>query len=53
MTIASTSYQEESSIYSSSELLLRHRLKLVEELWVSVLEYECGTELVDLLDKLN
>ncbi len=53
MTTVSTSYQEELSIYSSSELLLRHRLKLVENLWVSVLKNECGQELIDLLDKLK
>jgi phosphoenolpyruvate carboxylase len=53
MTTASTNYQEELSIYSSSELLLRHRLKLIENLWLSVLKNECGQELVDLLDKLK
>ena len=53
MTTASTTYQEELGIYSSSELLLRHRLKLVENLWISVLKNECGQELIDLLDKLK
>lgn len=53
MTSAMTNYTEELSIYSSSELLLRHRLKLVENLWESVLTDECGQELVDLLDKLK
>ncbi len=54
MTSATTTnYTEELSIYSSSELLLRHRLKLVENLWESVLTNECGRELVDLLDKLK
>lgn len=54
MTSATTTnYTEELSIYSSSELLLRHRLKLVENLWESVLTNECGHELVDLLDKLK
>ena len=53
MTTATTNHQEQLSIYSSSDLLLRHRLKLVENLWISVLENECGQELVDLLDKLK
>ena len=53
MTTASKKYQEELSIYSSSELLLRHRLKLIENLWISVLKNECGQELIDLLDKLK
>jgi phosphoenolpyruvate carboxylase len=44
---------EQLSIYSSSELLLRHRLKLVENLWESVLRNECGQELVDLLEQLK
>ena len=34
---------------SSSHLLLRHRLKLIEQLWESVLCSECGQEMVDLL----
>ncbi|NEO26223.1 MAG: phosphoenolpyruvate carboxylase, partial [Kamptonema sp. SIO4C4] len=38
---------------SSSMLLLRHRIKLVEELWESVLLSECGQELVTLLKKLR
>lgn len=53
MTSVTTNYQEDLSIYSSSELLLRHRLKLVESLWESVLTNECGQELIDLLEKLK
>jgi len=53
MISATANYKEELSIYSSSELLLRHRLKLIENLWESVLTSECGRELVDLLDKLK
>ena len=34
---------------SSSHLVLRHRLKLIEQLWESVLCSECGQEMVDLL----
>ena len=38
---------------SNSELLLRHRLKLVEDLWESILQSECGQHLVDLLKQLR
>lgn len=41
------------SIFSTSEILLRYRLKLVEDLWETVLHSECGRELVDLLKKLR
>jgi phosphoenolpyruvate carboxylase len=41
------------SIFSTSHLLLRHRLKLVEELWESVLRSECGQEMVDLLKQMR
>jgi phosphoenolpyruvate carboxylase len=43
----------EVSIFSTSELLLRHRLKLVEDLWESVLRSEYGQEAIDLLKKLR
>ena len=33
--------------------VLYHRLKLVEEIWESVLQSECGQELVDLLKELR
>ncbi|HHP7231028.1 MAG TPA: phosphoenolpyruvate carboxylase [Xenococcaceae cyanobacterium] len=39
----------EVNTLSSSHLLLRHRLKLIEQLWESVLCSECGQEMVDLL----
>jgi phosphoenolpyruvate carboxylase len=38
---------------TSSDLFLRHRLKVVEDLWESVLRSECGQELVDLLRRLR
>jgi phosphoenolpyruvate carboxylase len=38
---------------STCDLLLRHRLKVVEDLWESVLCSECGQELVDLLKQLR
>jgi len=55
MTFIKTNHKEEEelSIYSNSELLLRHRLKLVENLWELVLTNECGQHLVDLLDQLK
>ncbi len=43
----------EDSIFSTSDLFLRHRLKLVEDLWQSVLRSECGQDLVDLLKQLR
>ena len=41
------------SIFSASHLLLRHRLKLVEDLWELVLCSECGQEMVDLLKQMR
>ncbi|HBB34964.1 MAG TPA: phosphoenolpyruvate carboxylase [Cyanobacteria bacterium UBA8803] len=47
------SSDREFTLASTSQLLLRHRLKVVEELWASVLNSECGQELVDLLASLR
>ena len=41
------------NIYPPSELFLRHRLQVVEELWESVLRQECGQKMVDLLQQLR
>ncbi|MFM9265024.1 phosphoenolpyruvate carboxylase [Tychonema sp. BBK16] len=38
---------------SKSDLFLRNRLKIVEDLWESVLRQECGQELVDLLGQMR
>lgn len=38
---------------STSDLFLRHRLKIVEDLWEAVLQQECGQQLVDLLRQLR
>jgi phosphoenolpyruvate carboxylase len=38
---------------SPTNLFLRHRLRVVEDLWESVLRSECGQELVDLLKQLR
>ncbi|TAE62139.1 MAG: phosphoenolpyruvate carboxylase [Oscillatoriales cyanobacterium] len=42
-----------SAPYSKSDLFLRNRLKVVEDLWESVLRQECGQELVDLLQQMR
>jgi phosphoenolpyruvate carboxylase len=39
--------------HSKSDLFLRNRLKIVEDLWESVLRQECGQELVDLLGQMR
>jgi phosphoenolpyruvate carboxylase len=39
--------------FSTSDLFLRNRLKIVEDLWESVLRQECGQELVDLLQQMQ
>lgn len=38
---------------SASDLSLRLRLKVVEEVWEAVLRQECGQQLVDLLNRLR
>jgi phosphoenolpyruvate carboxylase len=40
-------------VTSTSDLFLRHRLKIIEDLWAFVLQQECGQELVDLLNQLR
>src|ERR671932_2656551 len=47
------SSDQETTASSTSQLFLRHRLKVVEDLWESVLLSECGQELVDLLKQLR
>jgi phosphoenolpyruvate carboxylase len=47
------SSEQELAVSSISDLFLRHRLKVVEDLWESVLRSECGQELVDLLKQLR
>ena len=47
------SSDQELAFPFTSDLFLRHRLKLVEDLWESVLCSECGQELVDLLKQLR
>lgn len=38
---------------SRSAIFLAHRIKLIEDVWESVLRAECGQELVDLLQQLR
>ena len=40
-------------LLTTSDLFLRLRLKVVEDLWETVLRQECGQQLVDLLNKLR
>lgn len=47
------SLSESANLYPASELFLRHRLQIVEELWESVLRQECGQNMVDLLRQLR
>lgn len=44
---------EDFTATTQSELFLRHRLRVVEELLEGVLQQECGQELVDLLRQLR
>jgi phosphoenolpyruvate carboxylase len=45
--------QPESMVTATSNLLLHHRLKVIEDLWERVLRDACGQDLVDLLDRLR
>ncbi|HBE19965.1 MAG TPA: phosphoenolpyruvate carboxylase [Cyanobacteria bacterium UBA11149] len=53
MSLLLQSSPQDLALPSTSNLLLQHRLKVVEELWESVLRSECGQELVDLLASLR
>jgi phosphoenolpyruvate carboxylase len=43
----------ESMVTAPANLLLHHRLKVVEDLWERVLRDACGQDLVDLLERLR
>lgn len=45
--------EQDIKVPSASELFLRRRLRLVEDLWEAVLRSECGEELVSLLEQLR
>jgi phosphoenolpyruvate carboxylase len=46
-------FSQDVNVYPASDLFLRHRLQIVEELWESVLRQECGQKMVDLLRQLR
>ena len=50
---SSIASQEEVKVLDASYLLLRHRQKLIEDLWESVLRSECGQEMLDLLKQMR
>ena len=45
--------EEVNNVVDTSHLLLRHRQKLIEDLWESVLRSECGQDMLDLLQKMR
>jgi phosphoenolpyruvate carboxylase len=47
------SFAQAVNIYPASDLFLRHRLQVVEELWETVLRQECGQTMVELLQQLR
>jgi phosphoenolpyruvate carboxylase len=51
--IKSRNSQTDIETPSTGDLFLRHRLKMVEDLWASVLQQECGQHFVDLLQQLR
>jgi len=49
-------YSEEiwpNSAYTACDLFLRNRIQIVEDLWESVLEQECGPQLVEILQQMR
>jgi len=42
-----------SSPYTTCDLFLRNRIKIIEDLWESVLRQECGQQLVDILKQMR
>jgi phosphoenolpyruvate carboxylase len=52
LTSAETLNSSAQLVVMRSDLFLRHRLKMVEDIWEAVLRQECGQELVDLLNQL-
>ena len=53
MSFLLQSSEQEFAVPSPSESFLRHRLKIIEDCWESVLYSESGQELVDLLNQLR
>ena len=52
IVVLENSFLESSEDATTSALFLRHRVKMVEDLWESVLRQDCGQDLVDLLNQL-
>ncbi len=52
IAVLENSFLESSEDATTSALFLRHRVKMVEDLWESVLRQDCGQDLVDLLNQL-
>jgi phosphoenolpyruvate carboxylase len=53
MNVLVPSPETAMNYFSTSDLFLQQRLKLVEDLWQAVLQVECGQDLVDLLNQLR
>jgi len=53
MTTLVDSFEQEFTATSTSDLFLRHRLRVIENIWELVLKQECGQELVDRLNRLR
>ncbi len=53
MTTLVDSFEQEFTATSTSDLFLRHRLRVIEDIWELVLKQECGQELLDLLTRLR
>ena len=51
--VQSSIANRETDVVDNSHLLLRHRQKLIEDLWESVLRAECGQEMLDLLQQMR
>jgi phosphoenolpyruvate carboxylase len=51
--IEARTVEEDLAMTTTVDLSLRHRLKVVEDLWESVLQQECGQHFVDLLRQLH
>lgn len=52
-TVTEVKTNRDSTPDSASALFLQHRLNIVEDLWETVLQQECGQQLVDLLGQLR
>ncbi len=53
MTSLLQAFSQDTKNSSRSSTFLTYRIKLIEDLWESVLRAECGQELVDLLQELR